>query len=137
MVQASSALGFGAFGLAVTGVEEVHGEVVVRVQTPDGRRVFCCMCGGRARSKGRRLVVLRDAPLAGGMPVKVWWNKRVWVCPHGGCEARTWTEQSGLAGARRVLTGRAVDHAVGALGAAGASVAGLDRGLGVVWLRCV
>ena len=78
-------------------------------------------------------MVLRDAPLAGGMPVRVLWNKRIWACPDGECGAKTWTEQSGLAGARRVLTRGAVVYAVAALGAVEASVAGLARKLGVGW----
>ena len=133
MVQASSVLGFGVFGLAVVAERVEAGEAVVEVESPGGRVVFCAACGARARSKGRRMVQLRDAPLAGGMPVRVLWNKRIWSCPNSGCGAGTWTEESGLAGARRVLTERAVDHAVGALGAAGVSVAGLARLLGVGW----
>ena len=66
MVQGSSAAWFGAAGFEVAGVGEVGGEVVVGVQTPDGQRVFCGGCGRRAQSKGRREVVLRDAPAAGG-----------------------------------------------------------------------
>lgn len=109
VVQASSVLGFGAFGFAVVAERVEAGEAVVGVETPAGQAVLCAVCGARARSKGRRRVVLRDAPAAGGMPVRVWWNKRVWAGPNLWCEARTWTEESVLAGPRRVLTGRAVD----------------------------
>ena len=69
------------------------------MQTPDGQRVFCDRCGRRARSKGRREVCLRDAPAAGGRPVRVRWKKRVWACPGRGCEAGSWTEQAGAGGA--------------------------------------
>ncbi|WP_419926117.1 hypothetical protein [Candidatus Poriferisocius sp.] len=62
MVQDSSAAWVGAAGFEVTGVGEEAGEVVVSVQTPGGLRVFSDGCRGRARSKGRREVVLRDAP---------------------------------------------------------------------------
>ena len=133
MVQASSVVGFGAFGLAVVAERVEAGELVVEVESPGGRVERCGACGRRARSKGRRRVVLRDAAAAGGMPVRVLWNKRVWACPDGGCDARTWTEQTGLAGPRRVLTSRAVEAAVGALAAVGASVASLARNLGVGW----
>ena len=121
------------FGLSVTAERVEAGEAVMEVESPGGRAVFCAGCGGRARSKGRRLVVLRDAPLAGGMPVRVLWNKRIWACPDQGCGQKSWTEQSGLVGPRRVLTERAVDRAVAALEGLEATVAGLARRLGVGW----
>ncbi len=133
MVQDSSAVEFGALGLEVTGVEEVGGEVVVRVQSPGGQAVFCSGCGCRARSKGRREVVLRDAPFSGGRPQQVVWNKRVWACPDARCCVGSWTERSELAAPRRVLTGRAVGWAVGRLAAVEGSVASLARQLGVAW----
>ncbi len=132
MVQVSSAVEFGALGLEVTGVVEVGGEVVVRVQTPAGQAVLCSGCGCRARSKGRREVVLRDAPAAGG-PQQVVWNKRVWVCPDAHCAKGSWTERSELVGPRRVLTGRAASWAAGRLAAVEGSVASLARQLGVGW----
>ena len=133
MVQVSAAVWFGADGFEVTGVREERGEVVVWVQTPDGQRVFCDRCGRRARSKGRREVCLRDAPAAGGRPVRVRWKKRVWSCPGRGCEAGSWTEQTALAGPRRLLTSRAVGWAVGRLEAVEGSVAWSARLLGVGW----
>lgn len=133
MVQVSSAVEFGAFGLEVTGVEEVGGEVVVRVQSPGGQAVLCDGCGRRARSKGRREVVLREAPFSGGRPQRVVWNKRVWACPDARCCVGSWTERSGLAGPRRVLTERAVGWAAGRLASVEGSVASLARQLGVAW----
>lgn len=133
MVEASAALWFGAFGLEVTGVEEVGGEVVVGVQTPGGQEVFCAGCGRRARSKGRREVVLRDAPGGDGRPVRVRWNKRVWECRDPHCGAGSWTERSELAGPRRVLTFRAERWAVDRLAAVEGSVASASRRLGVSW----
>ena len=133
MVQVGAAVWFGADGFEVTGVREERGEVVVGVQTPDGQRVFCDRCGRRARSKGRREVCLRDAPAAGGRPVRVRWKKRVWSCPGRGCGAGCWTEQAALAGPRRVLTSRAVGWAVGRLEAVEGSVAWSARLLGVGW----
>ena len=133
MVQPGSVSGFGAFGLTVVAGRVEAGELMVEVESPDGRVERCGACGARARSKGRRRVVLRDAAAAGGMPVRVLWNKRVWACFDEECDARTWTEESGLAGPRRVLTSRAVDAAVGALAAVEASVASLARKLGVGW----
>ena len=131
VVQAGSVLGFGAFGLSVTAERVEAGELVVEVESLGGQEVFCAACGTRARSKGRRRVVLRDAEAAGSVPVRVLWNKRIWACFDSGCESGTWTEQSGLAGSRRVLTRRAGEWAAGRLAAAGGSVAGLARKLGV------
>ena len=124
---------FGALGLEVTGVEEVQGEVAVGVQTPGGQVVFCGSCGCRARSKGRRKVVLRDAPGGDGRPVRVLWNMRVWECRSPQCGAGSWTEQSDLAGPRRVLTRRADRWAVDRLAAVEGSVASAARRLEVSW----
>ena len=124
---------FGALGLEVTGVEEASGEVAVGVQTPGGQAVFCGSCGTRACSKGRREVVLRDAPGGDGRPVRVLWKKRVWECRDPRCGAGSWTEQSELAGPRRVLTRRAERWAAGRLAAVEGSVASAARGLGVSW----
>ena len=133
MVQVGAAVWFGAGGFEVTGVRGERGEVVVDVQTPGGRRVFCDRCGRGARSKGRREVCLRDAPGAGGRPVRVRWKKRVWSCPGRGCGAGSWTEQAALVGPRCVLTSRAVGWAVGRLEAVEGSVAWSARCLGVGW----
>ncbi len=75
MVQAGSVVGFGAFGLAVVAERVEAGELVVEVESAGGQAVSCGVCGVRARSKGRRMVVLRDAPAAGGMPVRVLWGQ--------------------------------------------------------------
>ena len=109
------------------------GEVVVRVQSPDGQRVFCAGCGCRARSKDRREVVLRDVPCGDGRSRQVRWNKQVWECVEVLCATRSWTEQCGLAGPRRVLTSRAARWAVERLGAVEGSVASAARRLGVSW----
>ncbi len=133
MVEGSTAAQLGAAGFEVTGVEEAYGEVSVGVQTPGGQVVFCGSCGRRARSKGRREVVLRDAPGADGRAVRVRWNKRIWECRSPRCGAGSWTERSELAGPRRVLTSRAERWAVGRLAAVEGSVASAARRLGVSW----
>lgn len=83
------------------------GARVLWAQTPDGQVVRCGSCGARARSKGRRLVRLRDVPDAEGRLCEVRWDKRIWWCPQESCDARTWTEQCELAAPRQVLTRRA------------------------------
>ena len=133
MVEGSTAAWFGAAGLEVTGVEEAQGEVAVGVQTAGGQVVLCGSCGRRACSKGRREVVLRDAPGGDGRPVRVLWNKRVWECRNPRCKAGSLTERCELAGPRRVLTRRAERWAAGRLAAVEGSVSSAARRLGVSW----
>lgn len=133
MVEVSARAWFGAPGFEVTGVEEGTGEIVVRVQTPAGQRELCDRCGQRARSRGRREVVLRDAPAPDGRAVTLRWNKRVWRCMGPGCGAGSWTERAPLAGPRRLLTDRARAWALGRLEAVEGSVASAARRLGVSW----
>ena len=133
MGEVSSVVLLGADCVEITRVRVEGSEIVVWVQTPDGRWVRCGGCGVRARSKGRREVRLRDAPDPGGVACEVRWNKRVWRCPNPGCEACTWTEECELAGPRRVLTRRAAQWAVGRLAAVEGTVASAARRLGVAW----
>ena len=133
MGEAGSVVLGGADCVEITRVRVEGSEIVVWVQTPDGRRVRCGGCGVRARSKGRREVRLRDAPDPGGVACEVRWNKRVWRCPNPGCEACTWTEECELAGPRRVLTRRAEQWAAGRLEAVEGTVASVARRLGVAW----
>ena len=109
------------------------GARVLWAQTPDGQVVRCGSCGARARSKGRRLVRLRDVPDAEGRPCEVRWDKRIWWCPQESCDARTWTEQCELAAPRQVLTRRARQWAAERVGGAESSVASAARRLGVGW----
>ena len=107
--------------------------MLVQVQTPCWRRVFCAGCGHRARSKGRREGLLRDAPSAGRRPQKVVWDKRIWACPDAWCDVSSRTGRAWLAGLRRVLTGRVVRWVVDRQGADEGSVASLARKLGIGW----
>ena len=133
MGEVSSVVLLGADCVEITRVRVEGSEIVVWVQTRDGRRVRCGGCGVRARWKGRREVRLRDAPDPGGVACEVRWNKRVWRCPNPGCEACTWTEECELAGPRRVLTRRAEQWAAGRLEAVEGTVASVARRLGVAW----
>ena len=126
--------GCDAPGWEVTAWEvSAGGDRVLWVQTPDGQVVRCGSCGARARSKGRRLVRLRDVPDAEGRACEVRWNKRIWRCCDGECDAGTWTEQCGLAAPRQVLTRRARRWAAGRVRAVESSVASAARRLGVGW----
>ncbi|WP_334145067.1 ISL3 family transposase, partial [Rhabdothermincola sp.] len=106
-------------------------ELVVEVEST-ATVVGCGSCGTRAKAKDRRWVTLADAPSA-GRPVRVRWRKRVWSCPEPACDAKTWTEQSTLAGPRRVLTERAASWATERLAAVEGTTASLARGFGVSW----
>jgi transposase len=127
----SAALWFGAGGFEVLDVASDGGELVVSVQTA-ATVVGCAGCGSRARPKDRRWVTVRDAPTA-GRPVRVRWWKRIWACPDGDCEVRTWTEHAELAAPRRVLTDRAAAWAVDRLQALEGTTASIARDFGVSW----
>jgi len=129
--EGSGACWFGASGFVVLDVIEVGVEVVVEVETT-AMVVGCVVCGTRARAKDRRWVTVRDAP-AGGRPVRVRWRKRVWSCPDADCDVVTWTEQTELAGPRRVLTNRAEQWAADRVAAIEGTPASIARGFGVSW----
>ena len=127
----SGAVWFGASGFVVLDVVDDGVVVTLAVETT-ATFVGCGRCGTRARAKDRRWVTLADTP-AGDRAVRVRWRKRVWACPDPDCEARTWTEQAGLADPRRVLTNRAASWAADRVAALEATPAGLARGFGVAW----
>lgn len=127
----AGAVWFGAPGFKVLRVLDSEFELVVEVEST-ATVVGCGSCGTRAKAKDRRWVTLADAPSA-GRPVRVRWRKRVWSCPESACDAKTWTEQSTLAGPRRVLTERAASWATERLAAVERTTASLARGFrGVV-----
>lgn len=131
MVEGSAAAWFGAPGFVVLDVIDDGIELVVDVET-EASLVGCLACGTRARPKDRRWVTVRDAP-TGDRAVRVRWRKRIWSCPDGDCDARTWTEQTDLAGPRQVLTGRAQRWATDRLAAVEGSTASIARGFAVSW----
>lgn len=126
-----TALWFGAPEFEVLAVVDDGVELTVEVQTVPGT-VACPSCGGRARSKDRRWVTLRDAP-TGDRGVLVRWRKRVFACPDRDCAMRTWTEQAPLAAPRRVLTARAAAWATARVAAGEATPASIARRFGVSW----
>jgi transposase len=131
VVEGSGACWFGAPGFTVLAVIDDGHELVVEVETT-ATVVGCAACGTRARAKDRRWVTLRDAP-AGGRPVRVRWRKRIWSCPDVDCDVVTWTEQTGLAEPRRVLTARAARWATDRVAAVEATPASIARSFGVSW----
>ena len=80
------------FGLfQVLSAENVDGEWHLGVQTPR-ELVGCGEYGAVARVKDRRLVTVRDLPIA-GVPVLLRWRKRVFHCRYVLCPNKSWTEQ--------------------------------------------
>ncbi len=118
-------------GFRVLGVCEVDGELEVTVETDD-ELVGCSGCGVRARSKGRKQVVVRDVG-AFGRRARLRWVKRRWRCPEPACPVRTWTEQHPAVGRKATLTERAREQACRRVGRDGSSVALVARDLGVGW----
>jgi transposase len=93
----------------------------------------CGSCGVVAHSRGRREVVLVDAPCF-GRPVRVVWRKRRWRCTETSCPVGTFTEQAdAVARPRALLTTRACWWAIGQLRREHASISGIARQLGTTW----
>jgi transposase len=130
VVEGSGGCWFGAPGFTVLAVIDGD-ELVVEVETT-ATVVGCAGCGTRAQAKDRRWVTLRDAPAA-GRPVRLRWRKRIWSCPDGDCDVKTWTEQAALAEPRRVLTTRAAQWATDRVAAIEGTPASIAAGFGVSW----
>ncbi len=79
-------------GLAVLEVEDVPGEVVVRVESTR-TKATCPSCRRRAQAHDRVEVHLRDLHCF-GRPSRLVLIKRRWRCRTEGCVRKTWTEKS-------------------------------------------
>nr|WP_022881420.1 ISL3 family transposase [Gryllotalpicola ginsengisoli] len=108
------------------------GVLVIDVESPPGS-VGCPRCGQVAESRGRKTLVLIDAPMGAG-PVRVRWRKRRWRCVDDACAQKSFTEQdTAVAASRAQLTARALSWAVAQMRRENASVQGIARQLGVSW----
>jgi transposase len=94
--------------------------------------VGCAGCGTRAVGHGRRWVRVRDLQIA-GRPVVLVWAKRMWRCPDGNCDRKTWTETHPQIAPRAVLTERARAEICRRVGQDEDSVAEVARAFGVGW----
>lgn len=121
----------GLGGLRVVAVERrVEGVLVIDVESPPGPS-GCPRCGQVAESRGRKVLVLIDAPMGAGL-VRVRWRKRRFRCADVGCAQKSFTEQdAAVAAPRAQLTARAISWAVGQMRRENASVQGIARQLGV------
>ena len=122
----------GLDGFRLVGAVEVKGELWQLVETTV-TVTGCRSCGARARSKGRRLVRLRDLRVA-GRPAVLGWRKRIWRCPDPDCDTGTWTERrDDVAAPRRSMTTRARRDVCAQVGRDRRSVAAVAADYGVSW----
>ena len=87
----------------------------------------CPDCGVIAQGHGRVVVEVIDAPWA-GVPVRIRWHKRRWICREHTCQITTFAEQNHSVCAPRARLGvRAIRWAIRQLRFEGATIAGLAR----------
>ena len=97
------------------------------------RRAGCPGCGVIAQGHGRVVVEVIDAPWA-GVPVRIRWFKRRWICRETTCQIATFSEQNHSMCAPRARLGvRAIRWAIRQLRFEGATTCGLARQLGTTW----
>ena len=95
--------------------------------------VGCPGCGVIAQGHGRVVVEVIDAPWA-GVPARIRWFKRRWICREHTCQIATFTEQNHSVCAPRARLGaRAIRWAIRQLRFEGATISGLARQLGTTW----
>ena len=124
----------------LVGLEGFHLMSVAR--TPDAlvldvescnQLVGCPGCGVIAQGHGRVVVEVIDAPWA-GVPARIRWHKRRWICREHTCETVTFLEHDERVCAPRARLGvRAIRWAIRQLRFEGATIAGLARQLGTTW----
>ena len=79
------------------------------------------------------VVEVIDAPWA-GVPARIRWFKRRWICREHACQIATFTEQNHSVCAPRARLGvRAIRWAIRQLRFEGATISGLARQLGTTW----
>lgn len=132
--QTSVAL-LGLDGFAVTGVDEVDGEVHVHVELDKSVAVGCPECGvvpAPAALKDRNTVRIRDLPVS-GRPTVLVWSKRRWRCVEPACPRKSFTETHPDVRPRRVLTERARKEICRLVGKDAEATAAVARDFGVGW----
>ena len=93
----------------------------------------CPGCGVIAQGHGRVVVEVIDAPWA-GVPARIRWFKRRWICREHTCQIATFTEQNhSVCAPRARLSVRAIRWAIRQLRFEGATISGLARQLGTTW----
>ena len=118
-------------GLVVLEVDDVPGEVIVRVESTR-RRAVCPSCRRRAEAQDRVEVHLRDLHCF-GRPCRLVINKRRWRCRTTRCVKKTWTEKIPGVAPRQVLAVRAGAEVTRQVGQLCRSVASVADEYGVGW----
>ena len=122
----------GLEGFHLTGVARPSDALVLDVESCN-QLVGCPGCGVIAQGHGRVAVEVIDAPWA-GVPVRIRWFKRRWLCREHTCQIATFIEQNHSVCAPRARLGARVIHwAIRQLRFEGATIAGLARQLGSTW----
>ena len=122
----------GLEGFHLMSVARTPGALVLDIESCD-RCAGCPGCGVIAQGHGRVVVEVIDAPWA-GVPARIRWFKRRWICRERTCETVTFLEHSEKVCAPRARLGvRAIRWAIRQLRFEGATIAGLARQLATTW----
>ena len=122
----------GLEGFHLTGVARTSQALVLDIESCDCL-AGCPGCGVIAQGHGRVVVEVIDAPWA-GVPVRIRWHKRRWICREHTCQIATFTEQNHSVCAPRARLGaRAIRWAIRQLRFEGATTCGLARQLATTW----
>ena len=122
----------GLEGFHLMSVARAPDALVLDIESCD-RCAGCPGCGVIAQGHGRVVVEVIDAPWA-GVPARIRWFKRRWICREHACQIATFIEQNHSVCAPRARLGvRAVRWAIRQLRFEGATIAGLARQLATTW----
>ena len=93
----------------------------------------CPCCGVIAQGHGRMVAEVIDAPWA-GVPVRIRWHKRRWICGETTCQISTFIEQNHSVCAPQARLGtRAIRWSIRQFHFEGATIARLARQLATTW----
>lgn len=122
----------GLEGFHLMSVTRTPGALVLDVESCN-QLAGCPGCGVIAQGHGRMVVEVIDAPWA-GVPARIRWHKRRWICRERTCQTVTFLEHSEKVCAPRARLGaRAIRWAIRQLRFEGATIAGLARQLATTW----
>ena len=122
----------GLEGFHLMSVTRTPGALVLDVESCN-QLAGCPGCGVIAQGHGRMVVEVIDAPWA-GIPTRIRWFKRRWICREHTCQTVTFLEHDERMCAPRARLGtRAIRWAIRQLRFEGATIAGLARQLATTW----
>ena len=122
----------GLEGFHLMSVARTPGALVLDVESCN-QLAGCPGCGVIVQGHGRMVVEVIDAPWA-GIPTRIRWHKRRWICREHACQTVTFLEHDERVCAPRARLGaRAIRWAIRQLRFEGATIAGLARQLGTTW----